>query len=74
MKLIHLTALLSLITVAMATPLDSRACTLTLSCDGGAHQVAHCEAKGYGCPNNGTATNEECAAHCGCLISCRVGP
>ncbi|KAJ7919483.1 hypothetical protein B0H13DRAFT_1989011 [Mycena leptocephala] len=78
MKFIQLTALLVSFAVAVmaipATPLDSRGCSLTLVCDGGASQVTHCAAKGYGCPNNATASNAKCAADCGCLISCVVGP
>ncbi|KAJ7669871.1 hypothetical protein DFH06DRAFT_1125281 [Mycena polygramma] len=90
MKAIHLyTLLISFIAVAVATPLlslDSRVsthnsgvpicigCSLTFVCDGGALQVAHCEKQGYGCPDTGSAANSTCAADCGCLISCTVGP
>ncbi|KAJ6475138.1 hypothetical protein C8R47DRAFT_1143629 [Mycena vitilis] len=78
MKAIHLFPLLiSFIAAAVATPLlspESRGCSLTFVCDGGALQVARCEEQGYGCPDTSSAANSTCAADCGCLISCTVGP
>ncbi|KAJ7478978.1 hypothetical protein FB451DRAFT_1240290 [Mycena latifolia] len=87
MKIIQLTALLApFIAAVLASPsvlqrsaaLEPvpRACTTTMECQGGAHQVARCKAKGYlaenGCPI--ATDNKTVCTGCSCLISCTIDP
>ncbi|KAJ7477598.1 hypothetical protein FB451DRAFT_1242807 [Mycena latifolia] len=89
MKIIQLTALLapfvaasvlaspSVVQRSAALELVPRAgCTTTMECPGGAHKVAHCQAKGDltedGCPV-ASDDNKPCTG-CSCLISCTLGP